>query len=229
MKQILISVILSLALVGGVMAKPGGSGGGRGSFSSGGAHVSSAPGPSRGSFSSAPGPAPSVTPSGQRGSFSSAAPQRSQTTTTTTTTVNRNYSGRYVTGGGYYGGWGMGYHYNNGLMTGLIIGSMMHPYGTVMYTGPGAYYNNAVLYPNGQVVNQQGYLVGTYAGGQFNPVQNGPMVAQPAPADAQSQSAPPQPQVIYVEKPGPTAGEVFGYIAGVVLLVFLIVLLMEML
>lgn len=162
-----------------------------------------------------------------RGSFS--APQQT-TTRTTTTTVNRTYTSRYVSPGGYYGGWGYGYHYNNGLMTGLIIGSMMHPYGTVMYTGPGMYYNNAVLYPNGQVVNQDGYLVGTYAGGQFNPVQNGPMVAQPAPADAGAQQPvqpqPQQPQVIYVEKPGPTAVEVFGCVnvGGFLVVVLLIAL-----
>jgi len=226
MKKVLLAVALGIAFAGAVDAKPGQGGGGgrsfsapsapsRGSFSSlGPVHPTALPSPSKGSFSAAPAPSP------QKGSFS--APQ--QTTTRTTTTVSRTYSSRYVSPGGYYGGWGMGYHYSNGLMTGLIIGSMMHPYGTVMYTGPGMYYNNAVLYPDGRVVNQNGYLVGTYAGGQFNPVQNGPMVAQPAPADAGAQPVqqPQQPQVIYVEKPGPTAGEIFGYtLAGILILILL--------
>jgi len=202
MKKTLLAVMFGIALCGAVNAKPGHHGGARGSFS-----------------------APSSTPS--KGSFSAPA----QTTTrTTTTAVNRTYTSRYVSPGGYYGGWGYGYHYNNGLMTGLIIGSMMHPYGTVMYTGPGMYYNNAVLYPDGRVVNQNGYLVGTYAGGQFNPIQNGPMVAQPAPADAGAQQPvqPQQPQVIYVEKPGPTPGEVFGYVMGGLLVVVLLIALFGM-
>jgi len=219
MKKTLLAVMLGIALCGAVDAKPG-MGGGRSGFSGGRGSFSSAPAPSRGSFS-----APAAAPS-QKGSFS--APARTSTTTTRTTTVNRTYSSRYVSGGGYYGGWGMGYHYNNGLMTGLIIGSMMHPYGTVMYTGPGMYYNNAVLYPNGQVVNQDGYLVGTYAGGQFNPVQNGPMVAQPAPADAGAQPVQQQPaqqpQVVYVER-GPSPGEILGYVmAGILILILLIAL-----
>lgn len=221
MKKVLLAVMLGLALMGNVDAKPGGGGGGggsRGSFSA----PSSA---GKGSFSAAPRPAPAAMPS-QKGSFSAPA----QTTTqTTTTTVSRSYSGRYVSGGGYYGSWGMGYHYNNGLLTGLIIGNMMHPYGTVMYTGPGMYYNNAVLYPNGQVVNRDGYLVGTYAGGQFNPIQNGAMVAQPADAGGQpiQQQPASQPQVVYV-KTVPSGEEIFGYIVGGILCVFLLVILIGM-
>jgi len=229
MKKTLLAVMFGIALCGAVNAKPGQGGASRGSFSTpssvphsspGPVHPIASPSPQKGSFSAAPAP-------GQKGSFSAPA----QTTTrTTTTAVNRTYTSRYVSPGGYYGGWGYGYHYNNGLMTGLIIGSMMHPYGTVMYTGPGMYYNNAVLYPDGRVVNQNGYLVGTYAGGQFNPIQNGPMVAQPAPADAGAQQPvqPQQPQVIYVEKPGPTPGEVFGYVMGGLLVVVLLIALFGM-
>jgi len=219
MKKTLLAVMLGIALCGAVDAKPGQGGGGGRSFSAPSA-------PSKGSFSS-PGPVhPTAAPSPSPGKGSFSAPQ--QTTTRTTTTVNRTYSSRYVSSGGYYGGWGMGYHYNNGLLTGLIIGNMMHPYGTVMYTGPGMYYNNAVLYPNGQVVNQNGYLVGTYASGQFNPVQNGPMVAQPAPADAGAQPVqqPQQPQVVYVEKPGPSAGEIFAYIMGGLAIFALLIILL---
>ena len=227
MKKTLLAVMFGIALCGAVNAKPGHHGGARGSFSApssvphsspGPVHPIASPSPQKGSFSAAPAP-------NQKGSFS--APTQ---TTTRTTTLTRTYSSRYVSPGGYYGGWGYGYHYNNGLMTGLIIGSMMHPYGTIMYTGPGMYYNNAVLYPDGRVVNQQGYLVGTYAGGQFNPVQNGPMVAQPVPADAGAQQPvqPQQPQVIYVEKPGPTPGEVFGYVMGGLLVVVLLITLFGM-
>jgi len=230
MKKTLLAVMLGIALCGAVDAKPGHHGGARGSFSAPSSvghsspspvHPIASPSPQKGSFSAAPAP-------GQKGSFS--AP--TQTTTRTTTTLTRTYSSRYVSPGGYYGGWGMGYHYSNGLMTGLIIGSMMHPYGTIMYTGPGMYYNNAVLYPDGRVVNQNGYLVGTYAGGQFNPIQNGPMVAQPAPADAGAQQPaqqPQQPQVIYVEKPGPSGPDiVFGYALGSVLIVVLFIVLIGM-
>jgi hypothetical protein len=223
MKKTLLAIMLGVALSGTVDAKPGGGGGGGGHASSGGSHSFSAPSSAgKGSFSApAPRPAPVAPPTATKGSFS--APP-AQTTTRTTTTVSRTYSSRYVSSGGYYGGWGMGYHYNNGLMTGLIIGSMMHPYGTVMYAGPGMYANNAVLYPNGAVVNQQGYQVGTYVNGQFVPMQNGPMVAQPAPADAGAQPVQ-QPQVVYVEKPGPSAGEIFGYVlGGLVIFVLLIIL-----
>jgi hypothetical protein len=131
---------------------------------------------------------------------------------------------RRTTGGGYagapmmYGGMGMGFGYSNGLLTGLIIGNMMHPHNTVVYSG-GGYNGNALLYPDGRVVNQQGYQVGTYANGQFSPV-NGGMVAQQAPADAvQYQSSAMQPVVI--EKAGPSGWE----IAGMVVLGILCILL----
>jgi len=98
-----------------------------------------------------------------------------------------------VYGGGYaFGPWGYGYGYNNGFMTGLILGDLLHPQGTVMYGGPGMYANNALLYPNGQVVNQQGYLVGTYINGVFTPVQGGGFVAQNVPQDNEVQQAQPQ-------------------------------------
>jgi hypothetical protein len=109
-----------------------------------------------------------------------------------------------------YGGWGMGYGYSNGLMTGLIIGNMMHPYGSVMYAGPGVYANNALLYPNGQVVNQQGVLVGTYTNGVFNPISNGQVVAQAVPQDVQA--TPVQPQPVQIVKAGPSFGEIFAMV-----------------
>jgi hypothetical protein len=118
-----------------------------------------------------------------------------------------------VGGGMMYGGWGMGYGYSNGLLTGMIIANMMHPHGTVMYTGAGQYSNNALLYPDGSVVNQQGYLVGNYVDGVYTPVQNGGLVAKPVPADANGtpvQQVQPQ-QVakpIVIQNPGPSAGEV---------------------
>jgi hypothetical protein len=96
-----------------------------------------------------------------------------------------NTSSRYVSGGGVaYGGMGMGYGYSNGLLTGMIIGNMMHPHNTVVYAGGGAHNNNALLYPDGRVVNQQGQQVGTYQNGQFTETPNGPVVAQPVPQDA---------------------------------------------
>lgn len=104
--------------------------------------------------------------------------------TTTTRTITRNY---YGGGGGYYyhpymayPGFGMGYGYSNGLVEGLIIGSLMHPAGTVAYTY-GGYSGPALLYPDGRVVDQNGYQVGTYVNGQFTAVQNGALIAQPAP------------------------------------------------
>ena len=143
----------------------------------------------RGSFSSG----------GGRGSFSSgrsysspsrsySAPSRS-TTITRNTTMSRSYGGGGYCGGyeyGYHpmmmGGFGMGYGYSNGLMTGLILGDLMHPQGTTVYTG-GGYSGQALLYPDGKVVDQNGYQVGIYQNGQFT-AQQGGMVAQPAPADA---------------------------------------------
>jgi hypothetical protein len=121
-----------------------------------------------------------------------------------------------------YGGWGMGYGYSNGLLTGLLIGNMMHPYGSTMYMGGGMYNNNALLYPDGRVVNQQGYQVGTYNNGQFNAV-NGGMVAQNAPSDAYQTS---QPQQVVIIKQGPTASEiVMGVFVGIALIVLLFILL----
>lgn len=162
--------ILALALgVSFADAKGGASsGGGHGGFSSGGRSFSSV---------SAPRPAPTAAPR------PSAPPTATHTTVTTTRTVNT--SSRYVSGGGsYYGGMGAGYGYNNGLLTGLIVGNMMHPSNTVVYSGSGAYSNNALLYPDGRVVNQNGQQVGTYQNGQFTEMQNGPIVAQPIPQDA---------------------------------------------
>lgn len=130
-----------------------------------------------------------------RPSQSYSAPRSSTTTTTTTTRRSSSgYSEGYGYGGGYmpYGGFGMGYGYTNGILTGLIIGNMMHPTGTVMYSGPGAYANNALLYPDGRVVDQSGHIVGTYNNGSFNAIENGGMAAQPIPHDA----IPPQQQPI---------------------------------
>lgn len=79
---------------------------------------------------------------------------------------------------------GPGYYHNDGLLTGLIIGSMMHPHNTTVYSGGGAHNNNALLYPDGRVVNQNGQQVGTYQNGQFTEMQNGPVVAQPIPQEA---------------------------------------------
>jgi hypothetical protein len=198
-KKILITLACALA-IGAVDAK--------GSFSSGG-------GGSRGGFSSGARSSPSVS------TYRPSAPAQSQTRTTTT--VTRSYSGSYVRPGYSYGGWGMGYHYNNGLVTGMILGSMMHPYGTLMYTGPGMYYNNALLYPNGQVVNQQGYLVGNYMNGQFVPVENGGMVAQPVPADAQPVQQP-QPVVIQQQDPLDKIMQYVGIIFMSIVLIAMVVI-----
>lgn len=244
MKKLLIALACSVALIGAVDAKPGGGGGGGGhSFGGGGGGRSSfsAPSaPSKGSFSApvaspAPRPAgPAVAPtnSPQKGSFSAtpaAAPRQSTTTTTSTTTMTRRTGG-----GGYmsapigYGGFGMGYGYSNGLLTGLIIGNMMHPHNTIVYSG-GGYNGNALLYPDGRVVNQQGYQVGTYQNGQFSPV-NGGMVAQPAPSDAlQYQSSQPVQTAPVVIKTGPSAMEIFGYVLGSIVIIVLIIVLIGVL
>lgn len=79
---------------------------------------------------------------------------------------------------------GPGYYHNDGLLTGLIIGNMMHPQNTVVYAGGGAHNGNALLYPDGRVVNQQGQQVGTYQNGTFTEMPNGPVVAQPIPQSA---------------------------------------------
>ena len=120
-------------------------------------------------------------------------------------------------GGMMYGGMGMGYGYSNGLLTGLIIGNMMHPHNTVVYAGGGSYNNNALLYPDGRVVNQQGYQVGTYANGQFTPV-NGGMVAQQAPSDAYTTTAN---QPVVLQKAGPSGWEIAGMIIIGILCVLL--------
>lgn len=217
MKKILYIMMLSLALVTtGVDAKGGSSSGGGGHASSGGGHSSS-------SFAS----------SGSKGGFSSSSVSRPTTTTTTTTrstttyarSSNGNYyhyNSPYIGGGMMYGGWGMGYGYSNGLLTGMIIANMMHPVNTVMYVGPGQYSNNALLYPDGRVVNQQGYQVGVYQNGQFVPVQNGAMVAQQVPTDAGATQVQPQPVVINT---GPSAGDILamvllGFVAVVLFIIF---------
>lgn len=226
MKKLLIALACSIALIGAVDAKPGGGGGGGGGHASsgGGGHsVSSSGSSGKGSFS-----APAASPS-NKGSFS--APAQRSTTTTSTTSVTRSSSGTsyrynspYVGGGMMYGGWGMGYGYTNGLLTGLIIGNMMHPHGSVMYTGGGTYNNNALLYPDGRVVDQSGRVVGTYVNGQFTPIQNGQIVAQPVPADAGAQPMQ-QAQPIIINT-GPTAMEIVGMIflgIGCVLLFLFII------
>ncbi len=81
-----------------------------------------------------------------------------------------------------YGGLGMGYGYSNGMLTGLLIGNMMHPHNTVVYSGPHST-GSTLLYPDGKVVNGNGQQVGTYDGQTFSPMQNGPIVAQQLPAD----------------------------------------------
>lgn len=217
MKRLISVLVLSLALANVADARGGmGGGGGRGGFSSGGRSISSAPAPRP---SVAPAPA---APRAPAAAPAPAAPRSTTTTTTsTTTTRTRTAGGGYIGGPVMYGGFGMGYGYSNGLLTGLIIGNMMHPHNTVVYTGGGQYNNNALLYPDGRVVNQQGYQVGMYQNGVFTPV-NGGMVAQPAPADA-VQSAPqviqqPTPVVI---KTGPSAGEI---VAMVILGFFAVIL-----
>ena len=183
-KQKMLVLILGVILSFGAFAgtRSGGFSSGSRSFSSGSS--------SRGGFSSSRPSAPSYS----RPNTSSTGSRSSTTTTTTTRSYSRSYGGAYIHPyGGYYGGWGMGYGYNNGLITGLIIGSMMHPQGTVMYNGPGMYNNQALLYPNGQVVDgSNGVLVGTYTNGQFNQVQGGGVVAQTVPSDAIVQGQGPQ-------------------------------------
>jgi hypothetical protein len=130
--------------------------------------------------------------------------------------TRRTAGGGYMGGGMMYGGMGMGYGYTNGLLTGLIIGNLMHPHNTVVYSG-GGYNGNSLLYPDGRVVNQQGYQVGTYVNGQFTPV-NGGMVAQQAPADAlQYQNS----QPVVLEKAGPSAWEITGMVILGILCVLL--------
>ena len=114
-----------------------------------------------------------------------------------------------------YGGMGMGYGYANGMLTGLIIGNMMHPAHTVVYNGGGAYNNNALLYPDGRVVSQSGQLVGTYVDGQFTAIPNGAIVAQPVPKDAQA------PQPVVIQQQGLSGGEIVLIVVVTMLCVFL--------
>lgn len=218
MKKFLAVLAISMMLIANVAdAKGGGSSGGHGG---GGGHSSASSGGSKGGFSSSAG-------MGSRPSAPAAAPRT--TTTTTTTTTSRSASGNYyhynspyIGGGMMYGGWGMGYGYSNGLLTGMIIANMMHPHNTVMYVGPGTYSNNALLYPDGRVVNQQGYQVGMYQNGQFTAV-NGGMVAQPVPADAGATQVQPQPVVINT---GPSAGDIVGMVLlGFVCVILFIILI----
>lgn len=160
----------------------------RGSFSSGG----------RGGFSS-----------GRSFSSSTRSFSAPRTTVTRTTTINRYYGGYHPM---MYPGFGMGYGYSNGLIEGLIIGNLMHPQGTVVYTG-GGYSGNALLYPDGRVVDQNGYQVGTYQNGQFTAVRGG-MVAQPAPTDAM------QPQPVMI---GYSAEEIAGAVVIGLLVVLIII------
>ena len=225
MNKILYIMMLSLALVAtGVDAKGGSSSGG------GGGHASSGGGRSSSSMASSG--------SSSKGGFSSSSVSRPSTTTTTTTRTTStyarssngnyyHYNSPYIGGGMMYGGWGMGYGYSNGLLQGMIIANMMHPHNTVMYVGPGSYSNNALLYPDGRVVNQQGYQVGVYQNGQFMPVQNGAMIAQQVPQDAGAQQVQPQPVVI--QAAGPSVFEIFGYVLLSIVAVILFVIFLGML
>lgn len=200
-KTLAIAAIMALCLMSSECLARGGfsSGGSRGGFSSGRSYSA----PSR----------------------SYSAPSRSSAVTrTTTTTTNRSVGGGYYGGMGYhpmmYPGLGMGFGYSNGIMTGLIIGSLMHPQGTTVYQGSGYNGGSALLYPDGRVVDQNGYQVGTYINGQFTAVQGG-MVAQQAPAGAvqQMQSQQPVPVVIDGSR---SAWEIVGYITLAVIVVIII-------
>lgn len=244
MKKFLVAIFCSMMLIGGLAESASSSGGGgRGGSSS---SSGSRGGFSSSSPSSAPRSSSSPTPATNpnRGGFNSqsapkpttAAPT-TRSTTTTTTTTNRSssssggYNSQFVGGGMMYGGMGMGFGYTNGLLTGLIIANMMHPHNTVVYNGGGQYSNNALLYPDGSVVNKQGYLVGNYVDGQFKSVSNGPMMAKPVPADAngepiaQTQSPQQVAQPVIIHRSGPSAGEVILYIligSGCVVLFFIL-------
>lgn len=146
---------------------------------------------------------------------------RSYSSPRSTTTVTRNYSSgggfRGYGGMGYYHpmmmypGFGMGYGYSNGLIEGLIIGSLMHPTGTTAYSG-GGYSGQALLYPDGRVVDQNGYQVGTYINGQFAAVQNGQLIAQQAPQ--------PPTQPVVVQNNSDAGWWVLGIILVGILLIF---------
>ncbi len=174
LKMLLVAAMATLLLSQAVYARGGFSSAGRGGFSSMGRSSFST---SRPSISR---PAMSAKPSISR---PSAATTSRRTTTTTRTRSSNNIGGGYYHPGYMYPGFGMGYGYSNGMLTGLIIGNMMHPQGTTVYSGGGYSGGNALLYPDGRVVDQNGYQVGSYSNGQFT-AQQGGMVAQPAPADA---------------------------------------------
>jgi hypothetical protein len=220
MKKFLSVLAISMMLIANVAdAKGGGSSGGHGG---GGGGRSGG-----GGFSSSAGRPNSVATAPSRPAAPAAAPApQTRTTTTTSTTTTRTAGGGYVGGGMMYGGMGMGYGYSNGLLTGLIIGNMMHPHNTVVYTG-GGYSGNALLYPDGRVVNQQGYQVGVYQNGQFT-AMNGGMVAQPAPADALGH-APQVAQPVIIQKTGPSVGEVIGMIFLGIMIVILFIILIGLL
>lgn len=223
MKRFAFVLAVVMALAAGLAEARGGgsSGGGHG----GGGHASSAG--SRGGFSSASGGSrPSVAAAPAPRPATPAAAPATRSTTTTTTTTTRTAGGGYVGGPVMYGGFGVGYGYSNGLLTGMIIGNMMHPHNTVVYTGGGTYNNNALLYPDGRVVNQQGYQVGVYQNGVFTPVTNGAMIAQSAPADAMNH-APAQPVVI--QKAGLSVGEIVGIVFLVLGCILLFVILIGIL
>lgn len=223
MKKFTLVLAVALSLATGLAdARGGGSSGGHGG-GGGGGHASSAG--SRGGFSSSGGGSrPSVAPAPSRPS-TPAAPAAAPRTTTTTTTTTHTYRSQYVSPGPMYGGFGMGYGYSNGLLTGMIIGNMLHPHNTVVYAGPGSYSNNALLYPDGRVVDNRGYQVGTYQNGVFTAV-NGGMVAQAVPADAGVQQVA---QPVVIQKNGLSVGEVVGVVFLVLACIFLLIVLIGLL
>ncbi|MCE9564603.1 MAG: hypothetical protein K8U57_21425 [Planctomycetes bacterium] len=79
----------------------------------------------------------------------------------------------------------------------------------------GGYGGQALLYPDGRVVDQNGYQVGTYANGQFT-TQQGGMVAQPAPPPAQGA------EPVTVVETGPSGWDIAGGIAVGLLVVIII-------
>jgi hypothetical protein len=199
MKRILITILCAVALSVSFAKGGGSSGGGHGG------------GGGRASVSSAGRSSPAV--SAPRAN-TAAAPTRTTTSTTTSTVSSTRVSSTPVA----YGGMGMGYGYSNGLLTGMIIGNMMHPTNTVVYNG-GGYSGNALLYPDGRVVNSNGVHVGNYVNNQFVAVQNGAMVAQTVPQDAY------QPQPVIIQKTGPSAAEILLMVLGCIMVFFLLLLL----
>lgn len=220
---LMVSVFTVSAFARGGSSSTSSSGGSRGGSYSGARSYST---PSYSAPRSYSTPSYSTPRNSSTPSYSTTTPRSSTTTTTTTTRRSSNYSSGY--GGGYgggympYGGFGMGYGYTNGILTGLIIGNLMHPTGTVMYGGPGVYNNNALLYPDGRVVDQSGRAVGMYNNGQFTPIQNGDIVAQPAPQDAMPpRYTAPQPAPVVIQQHSEM--EFFLWLIGILTLVFVIV------